>query len=132
MHCPTTFRRCESARLETPRTNAIKAPEYLALTHLLPFLPTPLNTLLSCPLSHPLSHPLSRPLSRPLSPSLALSRQRWTARSTARMSPAYSPHADDVFCWVGVIMYLPPSQTVAQVRTWPLMRPSCLAPCRTS
>jgi len=31
------------------------------------------------------------------------------------MSPAYSPRPDDVFCWVGVIMYLPPSQNDAQV-----------------
>lgn len=40
--------------------------------------------------------------------------QRWTARSTSPMSPAYSTKADDVFCWVGVIMYLPANQTDAQ------------------
>ncbi len=40
--------------------------------------------------------------------------QRWTARSTAPMSPAYSENPDDIFTWVGVIMYLPPSQTPAQ------------------
>ena len=40
--------------------------------------------------------------------------QRWTARSTAPMSPAYSENPDDIFSWVGVIMYLPPSQTPAQ------------------
>ena len=40
--------------------------------------------------------------------------QRWTARSTAPLSPAYSVNADDVFCCVGVIMYLPPSQTDEQ------------------
>jgi L-galactono-1,4-lactone dehydrogenase len=34
--------------------------------------------------------------------------QRWTARSTAPMSPAYSSSPDDVFSWVGIIMYLPP------------------------
>jgi len=37
--------------------------------------------------------------------------QRWTARSTAPMSPAYSPDPAAVFCWVGIIMYLPPEQT---------------------
>ena len=40
--------------------------------------------------------------------------QRWTARSTAPMSPAYSENSDEIFSWVGVIMYLPPSQTPAQ------------------
>lgn len=33
--------------------------------------------------------------------------QRWTARSTAQMSPAYSSNAEDIFSWVGIIMYLP-------------------------
>jgi hypothetical protein len=33
--------------------------------------------------------------------------QRWTARSTAPMSPAYSQHEDEVFSWVGIIMYIP-------------------------
>ncbi|KAM0951069.1 putative L-galactonolactone dehydrogenase [Dioscorea sansibarensis] len=33
--------------------------------------------------------------------------QRWTARSLSAMSPASSPRADDVFSWVGIIMYLP-------------------------
>ncbi len=36
--------------------------------------------------------------------------QRWTARSTAKMSPAYSQDPDEVFSWVGIIMYLPPHQ----------------------
>lgn len=36
--------------------------------------------------------------------------QRWTARSTARMSPAFSTDPDEIFSWVGVIMYLPPGQ----------------------
>jgi L-galactono-1,4-lactone dehydrogenase len=40
--------------------------------------------------------------------------QRWTGRSTAPMSPAYSENPDDIFTWVGVIMYLPPSQTPKQ------------------
>lgn len=40
--------------------------------------------------------------------------QRWTGRSTAPMSPAYSENPDDVFTWVGIIMYLPPSQTKEQ------------------
>lgn len=42
--------------------------------------------------------------------------QRWTARSTSPMSPAYSTNADEVFSWVGVIMYLPPGQTDDQRR----------------
>lgn len=40
--------------------------------------------------------------------------QRWTARSTAPMSPAYSSNPDDLFTWVGIIMYLPPSQSAEQ------------------
>jgi len=32
--------------------------------------------------------------------------QRWTSRSTSPMSPAYSPRAEDIFSWVGVIMYI--------------------------
>ncbi len=37
--------------------------------------------------------------------------QRWTARSTAPMSPAFSTNPDDIFSWVGVIMYMPPNQS---------------------
>ncbi|XP_059295749.1 L-galactono-1,4-lactone dehydrogenase, mitochondrial [Lycium ferocissimum] len=33
--------------------------------------------------------------------------QRWTACSKSRMSPAYSSADDDIFSWVGIIMYLP-------------------------
>ncbi|CAN4109169.1 unnamed protein product [Withania somnifera] len=33
--------------------------------------------------------------------------QRWTACSKSRMSPAYSVEDDDIFSWVGIIMYLP-------------------------
>merc|ERR1712023_346710 len=33
--------------------------------------------------------------------------QRWTRSSRAVMSPAHSQSADDIFCWVGIIMYLP-------------------------
>eukprot|EP00467_Chlorarachnion_reptans_P025857 CAMPEP_0114508684 /NCGR_PEP_ID=MMETSP0109-20121206/12757_1 /TAXON_ID=29199 /ORGANISM="Chlorarachnion reptans, Strain CCCM449" /LENGTH=576 /DNA_ID=CAMNT_0001687685 /DNA_START=139 /DNA_END=1869 /DNA_ORIENTATION=+ len=33
--------------------------------------------------------------------------QRWTRASPSRMSPAASASMDDVFSWVGVIMYLP-------------------------
>eukprot|EP00597_Dinobryon_sp_UTEXLB2267_P011642 CAMPEP_0170132252 /NCGR_PEP_ID=MMETSP0020_2-20130122/23753_1 /TAXON_ID=98059 /ORGANISM="Dinobryon sp., Strain UTEXLB2267" /LENGTH=495 /DNA_ID=CAMNT_0010367523 /DNA_START=279 /DNA_END=1763 /DNA_ORIENTATION=+ len=40
--------------------------------------------------------------------------QRWTARSTAPMSPAYSNDPEEVFTWVGVIMYLPSTQTDLQ------------------
>ncbi|EXB93993.1 L-galactono-1,4-lactone dehydrogenase [Morus notabilis] len=35
--------------------------------------------------------------------------QRWTARSKSPMSPASSPSEDDIFSWVGIIMYLPTS-----------------------
>ncbi|KAK3446591.1 hypothetical protein EUGRSUZ_A02267 [Eucalyptus grandis] len=35
--------------------------------------------------------------------------QRWTARSKSPMSLASSPAEDDIFSWVGVIMYLPTS-----------------------
>ena len=34
--------------------------------------------------------------------------QRWTARSSAAMSPAHSAAVDDIFTWVGIIMYMPP------------------------
>jgi L-galactono-1,4-lactone dehydrogenase len=37
--------------------------------------------------------------------------QRWSARSTSPLSPAYSNDPDDVFTWVGIIMYLPPNQS---------------------
>ncbi|KAK4485515.1 hypothetical protein RD792_008157 [Penstemon davidsonii] len=33
--------------------------------------------------------------------------QRWTASSKSLMSPAYSSSSDDIFSWVGIIMYLP-------------------------
>ncbi|XP_047941581.1 L-galactono-1,4-lactone dehydrogenase, mitochondrial [Salvia hispanica] len=33
--------------------------------------------------------------------------QRWTGCSRSRMSPAYSSSPDDIFSWVGIIMYLP-------------------------
>lgn len=33
--------------------------------------------------------------------------QRWTARSQSLMSPAFSTADDDIFSWVGIIMYLP-------------------------
>ncbi|XP_012434899.1 L-galactono-1,4-lactone dehydrogenase, mitochondrial [Gossypium raimondii] len=33
--------------------------------------------------------------------------QRWTARSQSPMSPASSSAEDDIFSWVGIIMYLP-------------------------
>lgn len=35
--------------------------------------------------------------------------QRWTARSRSPMSPASSCEEDDIFSWVGIIMYLPTS-----------------------
>nr|AAO64860.1 At3g47930 [Arabidopsis thaliana]BAC42562.1 putative L-galactono-1,4-lactone dehydrogenase [Arabidopsis thaliana] len=33
--------------------------------------------------------------------------QRWTARSKSPISPAFSTSEDDIFSWVGIIMYLP-------------------------
>ncbi|XP_027364130.1 L-galactono-1,4-lactone dehydrogenase, mitochondrial [Abrus precatorius] len=33
--------------------------------------------------------------------------QRWTASSRSSLSLAYSPSEDDIFSWVGIIMYLP-------------------------
>ena len=33
--------------------------------------------------------------------------QRWTGRSSSLLSPAYSDDPDEVFSWVGIIMYLP-------------------------
>ena len=36
--------------------------------------------------------------------------QRWTGSSKSYMSPAYSESSDEVFSWVGIIMYLPPGQ----------------------
>ena len=33
--------------------------------------------------------------------------QRWTASSTSPMSPAYSENHDEIFSWVGGIMYIP-------------------------
>ena len=33
--------------------------------------------------------------------------QRWTSRSRSTMSPAYSEGENDLFSWVGIIMYLP-------------------------
>ncbi len=40
--------------------------------------------------------------------------QRWTASSSSPLSPAYSNNKDEIFSWVGIIMYLPPSQTIDQ------------------
>lgn len=40
--------------------------------------------------------------------------QRWSTSSRAPMSPAYSEHEDEVFTWVGIIMYLPHGQSPAQ------------------
>lgn len=42
--------------------------------------------------------------------------QRWTASSSAYMSPAYAERSagEEIFSWVGVIMYLPPNQTEHQ------------------
>ena len=44
--------------------------------------------------------------------------QRWTASSTSPLSPAHSEQSNDVFCWVGLIMYLPPSQSEVYMHTY--------------
>ena len=38
--------------------------------------------------------------------------QRWTGRSSSLLSPAYSDDPDEVFSWVGIIMYLPTEDPV--------------------
>lgn len=38
--------------------------------------------------------------------------QRWTSRSTSLLSPAFSENPDDIFSWVGIIMYLPDDDPV--------------------
>lgn len=40
--------------------------------------------------------------------------QRWTSASTSYFSPAYSENKDDIFSWVGIIMYMPPGQGESQ------------------
>lgn len=42
--------------------------------------------------------------------------QRWTSRSSSPLSPAYSPNAEDIFSWVGVIMYITPEEKEAAIR----------------
>jgi len=42
--------------------------------------------------------------------------QRWTSRSTSPLSPAYSPNSQDLFSWVGVIMYITPEPLAPEVR----------------
>ena len=43
--------------------------------------------------------------------------QRWTCGSSAAMSPVSSGRSDDLFSWVGVIMYLPESGAVEDARS---------------
>jgi hypothetical protein len=38
---------------------------------------------------------------------MPLIEQRWSARSRANMSPAHSNNNDQLFCWVGILMYMP-------------------------
>lgn len=40
--------------------------------------------------------------------------QRWTSSSSSYMSPAYSENPDALFTWVGIIMYMPTSQSVEE------------------
>ncbi|KAJ1473245.1 hypothetical protein T484DRAFT_1637252, partial [Baffinella frigidus] len=42
--------------------------------------------------------------------------QRWTAASSSRMSPAHSERGDDLFSWVGIIMYLPEAEEDQHLR----------------
>lgn len=42
--------------------------------------------------------------------------QRWTARSTSPMSPAFSNNSDDIFSWVGVIMYVTNEQQAEDIK----------------
>jgi len=42
--------------------------------------------------------------------------QRWTARSVSPMSPAYSANKDDIFSWVGVIMYITDEKNAAAIK----------------
>ncbi|KAF7147633.1 hypothetical protein RHSIM_Rhsim03G0034500 [Rhododendron simsii] len=46
-------------------------------------------------------------INKELIPAPAPIEQRWTARSKSPMSPASSKLEDDIFSWVGIIMYLP-------------------------
>ena len=41
--------------------------------------------------------------------------QRWTASSTSPMSPAYSQNSNDIYSWVGGIMYMPNDESRASV-----------------
>lgn len=47
---------------------------------------------------------------------MPLIEQRWSARSTAPMSPVYSRDPSQLFCWVGVVMYLPTDDPDARQR----------------
>eukprot|EP00940_MAST-03C_sp_MAST-3C-sp2_P002554 g2554.t1 len=40
--------------------------------------------------------------------------QRWTARSESAMSPSYSESPEDIFSWVGIILYVPSALSDAQ------------------
>mmetsp|Transcript_17771 Transcript_17771/g.41389 ORF Transcript_17771/g.41389 Transcript_17771/m.41389 type:complete len:574 (+) Transcript_17771:66-1787(+) len=42
--------------------------------------------------------------------------QRWTACSSSPMSPAYSRNPDDIFSWVGVILYITPEEAAAKIK----------------
>ena len=43
-------------------------------------------------------------------PSPAPIEQRWTCASSSRMSPAHGQRGDELFSWVGIIMYLPEAE----------------------
>lgn len=40
---------------------------------------------------------------------------RFTASSRARMSPAFDPDPNQVFSWIGVVMYLPPGDNLGEI-----------------
>lgn len=42
--------------------------------------------------------------------------QRWTSASSSPLSPSYSANPDDIFSWVGVIMYITGEDTEVEVR----------------
>lgn len=51
--------------------------------------------------------------------------QRWTARSTAPLSPAHSQDPEDIFSWVGIIMYLPSHEDPRRIEVTQAFRKYC-------
>lgn len=42
--------------------------------------------------------------------------QRWTSRSTSPLSPAFSPREEDIFSWVGIILYITDEKRAPVIR----------------